>query len=171
MKLIARREGEQKEIEIERHGAGYRMRIDGREVLFDLVRCNAQLNSIRFEDGAQYLFGHHADGAKHVVSFDDQAVHVELYDPLALRSKRGDDDSAAGGSVLALMPGRVVRLFKAEGDEVRKGEPLLILEAMKMENEISAPAGGLISKVFVSEGQTVEGGAELLLIEPAGTTS
>ena len=165
MKLIATRDGEQAEIEIERSGSGYRMLINGRELHFDLVRANAQLNSIRFEDGTQYLFAHHAEGPSHTVSFADQAVHVQLFDPLALRSRKREDDDAAGGSVRALMPGRVVRLFKSEGDEVKKGDPLLILEAMKMENEISAPVAGTISKVFVTDGQTVEGGAELLLIE------
>jgi len=168
MKLIAKRDGAQTEIEIERFGNGYRMVMNGRELIFDLVRANAQLNSIRFDDGTQYLFAHHADGPSHTVSFSDQAVHVQLFDPLALRSRSREDDDAAGGSVRALMPGRVVRLFKVEGDEVKKGDPLLILEAMKMENEISAPVNGTITKIFVTSGQTVEGGAELLLIETGG---
>lgn len=168
MKLIARREGEQIEVEVERFGSGYRVRMNGREMSFDLVRANPQLNSIRFDDGTQYLFGHHSEGATHAVTFAEQTVHVELHDPLALRTKRREDDSASGGSVRALMPGRVVRLVRREGDEVKKGDGLLILEAMKMENEICAPASGRITRIFVSDGQTVEGGAELLMIELNG---
>jgi biotin carboxyl carrier protein len=52
----------------------------------------------------------------------------------------------------------------AKGDEVRKGAGLLILEAMKMENEITAPADGTVDELFVEPGQTVEAGAELLHI-------
>jgi biotin carboxyl carrier protein len=66
--------------------------------------------------------------------------------------------------VKALMPGRVVRVLVAKGDNVRKGAGLLILEAMKMENEIVAPADGVVDDVFVTPGQTVESGAELMHI-------
>jgi biotin carboxyl carrier protein len=168
MKLVANHEGETFDVEIERlAGAGYQMRIGDRVVVFDLVRANPQMNSIRFENGTQYLFGHHAEGSKHAVSFSDQAVHVDLVDPLALRGRRSESDAIGGGMVKALMPGRIVRVLKKEGEQVRKGEGILILEAMKMQNEIAAPAEGIVTKILVSDGQTVEGGAELLQIEAA----
>jgi biotin carboxyl carrier protein len=63
------------------------------------------------------------------------------------------------------MPGRVVRVLVAQGDAVRKGTGLLILEAMKMENEIQALADGTVQEVFVTPGQTVEAGADLMHIE------
>jgi biotin carboxyl carrier protein len=64
------------------------------------------------------------------------------------------------------MPGRVVRVLVAKGDTVARGAGLLILEAMKMENEIQAPAAGVVDEVFVTAGQTVELGAELVHIAP-----
>jgi biotin carboxyl carrier protein len=62
------------------------------------------------------------------------------------------------------MPGRVVRVLVARGDAVRKGTGLVILEAMKMENEIQAQADGTVDEIFVEPGQTVEAGADLVHI-------
>jgi len=76
-------------------------------------------------------------------------------------------DGARGGPVElhAIIPGRVVSVDVAEGDTVEAGERLLVLEAMKMQNEIRAARGGTIGRVLVGEGQTVELGELLLVIE------
>jgi biotin carboxyl carrier protein len=63
------------------------------------------------------------------------------------------------------MPGVIRALLVAEGDSVEAGQPLLILEAMKMENEICAEQDGQVTRLIVTEGQAVEGGAPLLSIE------
>ena len=62
------------------------------------------------------------------------------------------------GSVLAPMPGTILKVLKATGDVVKAGEVVLILEAMKMENEITAPASGTIGSLSLTEGSTVAGG-------------
>ena len=62
------------------------------------------------------------------------------------------------GSVLAPMPGTILKVLKATGDAVKAGEVVLILEAMKMENEITAPADGTIGSLNLTEGSTVAGG-------------
>ncbi len=64
----------------------------------------------------------------------------------------------ADGIIPAPMPGTILRLACKSGQEVKKGETLLVLEAMKMENEIQAPADGKIEEVKVSEGQSVDAG-------------
>jgi biotin carboxyl carrier protein len=80
-----------------------------------------------------------------------------------------DPESAvAAGSLLAPMPGNVVRLLVAEGDEVTQGQVLLALEAMKMEHSIRAPHDGTVHEVRVSVGQQVETGALLLVVEERG---
>ncbi|HSO00497.1 MAG TPA: biotin/lipoyl-containing protein [Candidatus Nanopelagicales bacterium] len=66
------------------------------------------------------------------------------------------------GLVRSPMPGRVLKVLIAEGDEVRVGQPLVVIEAMKMENELGAERNGVVKKIFVSPGATVEGGARLL---------
>jgi propionyl-CoA carboxylase alpha chain len=72
----------------------------------------------------------------------------------------------AVGSLLAPMPGTVVRLAAAIGDQVRAGQPLLYLEAMKMEHAISAPAAGVVADLPVSAGQQVEVGSVLAVVKP-----
>ncbi len=166
MKFIATHEDEQFPVEVERHGSRYRVKVKDAWIEVDLVSANSSLRSLRLADGRQYLFGHHTDGASHEISFGDRTVHVKLHDPLSLKRRRRDGESEdGGGSIKARMPGRVVRVMKKAGDEVRKGEGLLILEAMKMENEITAPISGVLVSLFVSDGQTVENGADLALVE------
>ena len=63
------------------------------------------------------------------------------------------------------MPGKIVRVAVAAGQAVRAGECLLVMEAMKMENEIRSPRDGSVTGVLVREGQAVESGALLMLVE------
>ncbi|MGW2153700.1 ATP-binding protein [Nonomuraea sp. NPDC001699] len=74
-------------------------------------------------------------------------------------------EHVAPGSLLAPMPGSVLRVEVAEGDTVVQGQPVLVLEAMKMEHRIVAPAGGVVSDVRVEKGQQVEAGAVLAIIQ------
>jgi 3-methylcrotonyl-CoA carboxylase alpha subunit len=90
-----------------------------------------------------------AAGASHTLS---------LIDPLA---PRGIEEDAAG-RLTAPMPGRIVQVMVQKGVQVKRGAPLLILEAMKMEYTIAAPADGRIAEVRYSLGDVVEEGAELI---------
>ena len=74
--------------------------------------------------------------------------------------------SAEGPQVLkAPMPGKVVKVLVAAGDTVQQGQGLIVVEAMKMENELKSPKDGVVSEVAASEGQAVESGAKLLVVE------
>ncbi|MBS1959856.1 MAG: acetyl-CoA carboxylase biotin carboxyl carrier protein subunit [Bdellovibrionales bacterium] len=70
-----------------------------------------------------------------------------------------------GAKIKSQMPGKIVRINAKVGDSVKKGDRLLVMEAMKMENEIKSPQDGLIKEIKVTEGQAVETGAELLKFE------
>jgi glutaconyl-CoA/methylmalonyl-CoA decarboxylase subunit gamma len=72
--------------------------------------------------------------------------------------------TGGAGMVTSPMPGRVLKLLVAEGDEVAAGASLVVVEAMKMENELSAARAGKVLKVFVVAGQKVESGARLVEI-------
>ena len=74
-----------------------------------------------------------------------------------------------GGAVTATMPGVVVELLVKKGDAVVKGQPLLILSAMKMQNEIGAPIDGTVKEVHVTPGTAVSAGAKLVTLTPAAT--
>lgn len=75
-----------------------------------------------------------------------------------------NNDVASNGIVVSPMPGTVVKVTAAQGDKVEAGQPVLVLEAMKMENEITAPKSGVISAMYVGEGKTVAGGEALFEI-------
>lgn len=102
----------------------------------------------------------HADRA-HV--FGEGGVQVlELYDPLAHAQ---DTQGEHGGGLTAPMPGKIISISVKAGDTVEKGQPLLVMEAMKMEHTISAPADGRVGEVFYGVGDQVTEGAELVSIE------
>jgi len=166
VRFIARRNGEEMPVDVERHGGGYRVRLGDRSLEVDLVNAGPSLRSLRLADGTQYALIHHQNGTMHEITLAATSVHVEITDPLAHRRLKNEDEMGGGGIILALMPGRIVRVLVEQGATVRKGAGLLILEAMKMENEIQAPVDGVIDRIFVEPGQTVEGGAELAHIEP-----
>jgi 3-methylcrotonyl-CoA carboxylase alpha subunit len=162
MKFIARHGGNDIPVEISREGTGYCVKLGDRSMHADLVNAGGFVRSLLLEDGTQLALVHHRDGNRHEISVAGARLAIEVVDPLSLKRKRRDDEIGAGGMIKALMPGRVVRVLAAKGDQVRKGAGLLILEAMKMENEITAPADGVVDDVFVEAGQTVEAGADLV---------
>ncbi len=168
MRLIARHDGVDTPVEVERQGGGYRVTIGDRTLLADLGTAGPYVRSLRLADGTQYALMHHRDGNRHQIGLSGAAYHVEIFDPLSLMRRRADDEMGGEGVIKALMPGRIVRVLVAKGDSVAKGAGLLVLEAMKMENEIQSPIDGVVDELFVEAGQTVEGGAELIHITACG---
>lgn len=81
------------------------------------------------------------------------------------------DEAGSGGSgpqrIVAPMPGKVVRVVGAPGDTVRHRQPVVVIEAMKMENELRASMDGTLTEVLVQEGQSVEAGVLLAIITPS----
>jgi len=99
----------------------------------------------------------------------DEGVEIDLlgirHDVAVVDPRRKALRMAAGASadvVKTQMPGRVVRILVSEGDEVEKGTPVIVVEAMKMENELTAPRDGTIARLCVVEGQQVEGKTVLI---------
>ena len=161
MKLIARHNGDEIPVEVERHGSGYVVTMGGKSVSVDLTSAGPFVYSLQLDDGTQFGLTHHRNGNTHEVSLAGSKVVVDIVDPLTLKRRSREDAGGAGGVVKALMSGRIVRVLVNQGDNVRKGTGLLILEAMKMENEIVAPADGTVDELFVNAGDTVEVGAPL----------
>ncbi len=95
-------------------------------------------------------------------------IDVRVIDPRAYR-RRGPGHAADGLSgvrhVLAPMPGRVVRVLVKAGDRVTARQGLVVVEAMKMENELRAPSDATVREVRASEGASVEAGAILVVLE------
>jgi biotin carboxyl carrier protein len=105
----------------------------------------------------------------HEVFVNGTAFPLTIVDPRTtfIRRSAGDSGPAVGGAttVISPMPGRVVKVLVAPGDAVVSRQPLVIIEAMKMENELRAPRAGTVCAVQVSEGQSVEAHAVLVILD------
>jgi len=92
------------------------------------------------------------------------AIEFDLYPEsrfLVAKMQGGLGTGTGTGTISASMPGRIVKVLVAQGDRVQQGQGILILEAMKMENEIKAPRDGVVSSITVSEGESVESGTAM----------
>jgi biotin carboxyl carrier protein len=164
--------GRKRTVVIERAGPAetgrLRVSIDGRARLVDARRVRDGGLSILFPDEG---------GASHDVAVvpagsGESTVHLASGSLLAVvngrRGRRRSDPSGAAGQgeqrIAAPMPGRVVRVLVAPGDEVSPRQPLVVVEAMKMENELSASRPGRVKEVQVREGTSVEAGKLLVIV-------
>ncbi|MSQ72305.1 MAG: acetyl/propionyl/methylcrotonyl-CoA carboxylase subunit alpha [Betaproteobacteria bacterium] len=119
---------------------------------------NNQSRSLRaILDGVAFSGTVIREGDQRIVFHDGRRYQLELYDPLA--HVAGDD--AAGTTLAAPMPGKIIAVLVAAGDTVEKNAPLMILEAMKMEHTITAPRSGIIAAIHYAVGEQVAEGAEL----------
>lgn len=145
-------------------GTTYKIVVDGNSIL-----VNGQPFVVGFEEDRVLV-----DGSPYEVTLDaSQAVvggiaydlGVEGLEEEAAGPRVAADAVASEGAVTAIMPGKLIRVLVAEGDQVAEGDVICILEAMKMENELKAPKGGTIKALHVQPGQDVEMGSVLAEIE------
>ena len=91
---------------------------------------------------------------------------VDVQDPRSLRTRRAAAGSEAGPQkLMAAMPGKIVRIMVKEKDEVKAGQPVIVMEAMKMQNEMKSPKDGRVQKILAAEGSAVNAGDTLAIIE------
>jgi len=178
MELVVRQGEREERVTVARGEDGfYRVTVGGRAYRVDLARAGGALSLRMAEDaegggrlGEQHEVSvrpaPHAPGTYQVATAAGTAA-VEVLDPLAAlaRGEGGGKGGKRRARVAAYMPGRVVAVLAAEGAEVKAGDGVIVLEAMKMQNEIQAEHDGTIAKVFVEAGQAVEGGDPLFELE------
>ena len=173
MDLIVRRGEREENAHVRRHVGGedtYEVTIGDRTYRVEAVAAGHGVSSLRL-DGTQYEVAVRPHGAAADNTWWVSTVHgagaVVVADPLAHLAAQ-----AAGGKVgkrqqkvTAYMPGRVVAILAEEGEAIHAGQGIVVLEAMKMENEIRAESDGILRQVFVRPGQAVEGGDPLFELE------
>jgi 3-methylcrotonyl-CoA carboxylase alpha subunit len=142
--------GETVEVRVE----GGRAVVNGRPVAFDAARAGERLEAIRVEKDV-FRVRAERDGNR-VFVWCGGAVHE-----FRRYARPAASAGEASGGLLALMPGRVRRVLLGAGERVLRGDVILILEAMKMEQAIRAPRDGTVARVLFAEGDLVEAGAVL----------
>jgi biotin carboxyl carrier protein len=134
--------------------------IDGKRLEFDVCRTGPNFLSVLFGRQSYDLDLERTPGG-YTVRFHGSTIPVALEEGTApVVVNRADSGTAR---VCSPMPGKVVRVLVSPGEAVELGAPLVVVEAMKMENELKASRAGHVRRVLVREGQPVEGGA--LLVE------
>lgn len=166
MKLHAEISGKNHEIEVQRKGLMVLADIDGRKIEAEVSQLEPGVFLIKREGRIFEVSVSRGGGVTTSVRVDANEFEVKLYDPKRLRGVAGDDGHAAGpAEIKTAMPGKVVRLLVEVGAEVEKGDGIVIVEAMKMQNELKAPKAGMIKEIRVTAGTTVAAGETLATIE------
>lgn len=162
MKISAKAGEHLVELTIERRDGEYVVEIDGEQRRVDARKLEGDFYSI-LTGGRSYEVSVEPRGEAYYVRHGAAELLVALTDPS--RQAREDKVKQGPDEVITQMPGKVVRVLIAEGEEVEVGQGLIVVEAMKMENEIAAGKAGKVVSIRVEPGQTVEGGTVLAVIE------
>jgi biotin carboxyl carrier protein len=121
-----------------------------------------------FADGRSWGMSIEGDEQSASVTVAGHLYSVEIEDERERAAHAAEKAAAKGGGVIkSVMPGVVADVLVAEGDAVEEGQPLLILEAMKMQNEIAATSSGIVERIHVSQGDAVDGGTALVTVKSA----
>ncbi|HEY2664548.1 MAG TPA: biotin/lipoyl-containing protein [Candidatus Binataceae bacterium] len=158
-------DGADHEVEIEElNGHTYRVSFAGKAFQVDTRRVGDSCFSI-FVGSRSFDLEVSRDDDQLIVASRRGASRVTLVDKRARPASAGRSPQVGRAELKAMMPGRVVAVLVAVGDEVKADQGVLVVEAMKMENEIKAPKAGRVIELKATVGQTVEKGALLLVIE------
>ncbi len=163
MKLQAKIDGEKLDVEIVEQDRKTRAVVGGREYelgvsqpergVFALRNGHKMTEAFVSPDGKQVVIGGHE-------------FEVEIADPKRLRSAGSDSEHVEGvAEIKTAMPGKVVRILIEVGAAVEKGDGVIVVEAMKMQNEMKSPKTGTVTKINAAEGDTVAAGDILVVIE------
>jgi biotin carboxyl carrier protein len=168
MKFWVSLQGRDAEVEFEARDGKVFLEVEGRSMEADFVRLpDGEVYSLLVDGRSHEVsVSHRADGLD--VSVDGVSMPVEVRSPLEklLAQTAGDRAKGRGETITAPMPGAVVAIHVKPGDVVHAGQAVVVLEAMKMQNELAAQSGGVVSEVHVSVGAAVASGAVLVQLQP-----
>jgi biotin carboxyl carrier protein len=167
--------GRRRTVSVERCGDEWMVTVDGRPLPAAVsevgdrwsLLLGAEARGSAARRSHEVSFGSEAGGGI-VVFVDGVPVRIEITDPRA-RGRRGSRASVAAAAapraIASPMPGRVVKVLVERGQVVAARQPVVVVEAMKMENELRAPRAGTVAAVHVTEGMSVDAHAVLMVLE------
>ena len=167
MPFVAKLGEQDYSIEIEEVGKSlYRVAVEGNEFLVD-GKKTGRTNYSLIVDNRSFEIEVDNTEDEYRVLVDGRNYHIHLVDERRMLVGGGQSGIQLQGrqKVSVPMPGKVIAVLVSEGDKVEKGQGLVIVEAMKMENEVHSPIAGEVKEIKVKPGDTVEGGAVLVIVE------
>ena len=157
-------DGKSRRLDLDRTKDGWSCRLDGREIPVDAILARADVLSLRIGDRAFEVKCERVGPETHFWVGSERFA-VEVRDPRSLRTRGRAPDEQGPKKLTAPMPGRVVRILAAQGAEIEAGAGVVVVEAMKMQNEVKSPKKGMIQRILVSIGAAVNAGDVLAVVE------
>jgi len=139
-------------------------RLDGRGIAVDAVLARPDVLSLRIDNKAYEVKCERVGSEMHLW-VGSVRFAAEVRDPRSFRGRVRAADDRGPKKLLAPMPGRVVRVLVSQGAEVEAGTGVLVVEAMKMQNEVKSPKKGTVQKILAAEGAAVNAGDVLAIVE------
>ena len=157
-------DGKSYRLDLNQIDGAWSCRVDGREVKVDAVLARPNVLSLRLGDKAFEVKCERVGSDIHIW-VGSQRFAAEIRDPRSLRGRIRAADDEGPRKLTAPMPGKVVRLLLSQGSSVDAGAGVLVVEAMKMQNEVKSPKKGTVQKILVAEGAAVNAGDVLAIVE------
>jgi biotin carboxyl carrier protein len=166
VKLDIRISGQTRTVALERNADGWRVSLDGRPVHADATEVAPNIFSVLIEGQSHEIRITRLPDGTLALQTGHNEFSAEVMDPRTWRGRRHGALEAEGRQqVVAPMPGKIIRLLVQAGDKVKAGQGLLVVEAMKMQNEIRSPKSGSVESLLAKEGQSVNAGEVLVWID------
>jgi len=152
-------------VELIRDGPRWRAIVDGQPVEADAVEVAPHTYSILLGGKSHELrVSPLPDGSLKILSTQTEFL-AQVIDPREWRGRHGAAEVEGRQQIVAPMPGKIVRILVKAGDAVELGQGLIVVEAMKMQNEIRSPKSGAVEKIIAKEGDAVNAGDVLLWVD------
>jgi biotin carboxyl carrier protein len=158
--------GKTRTVELTRNGARWQISLDGTATDVDAIEIAPGIFSVLLNgESHEIRVAPNPDGTLTIHDGPNE-FKAEVADPRAWRGrKHGAVEAEGRQQIVAPMPGKVIRLLVKPGDKVEAGQGLLVVEAMKMQNEVKSPKTGTVEKLQAKEGQAVNAGDVLAWID------
>ncbi len=159
--------GKDKAIEIlERQGNKLKVQLEGNIYELDMLRVEEGVYSVLYKGKSLNFELNPKSAKKYLIETGQESFHVEIVDAETRyqRSMKGDE-AEDSDYISTPMPGQVVKILVNEGQEVKGGETVIIVSAMKMESEYKAVKGRVVKQILVKEGDNIDGDQPLILFE------
>jgi biotin carboxyl carrier protein len=145
-------------------GGGFSVSSDGKAIAVDAAPAGGALSLVIDGQVVDVVLAGSAPDVGFAVFGSSGGATIETDRTRASAARAGSRGGSGQDFVVAPMPGRVVRILVAAGDHVEIGTPMIVVEAMKMENELRAPRGGIVAEIRVAEGASVEANTVLVVL-------